>query len=278
MALLLHTGGTIGMVAGPDGLRPRAGVVEAAVAARRSGLTVHVFDPLLDSADVGPAEWNRMLDAIDRHPGVPVLLTHGTDTLSFTGAALSQALAGTGRRVILCASMTPLGQGGDAEGNLDIALSALDGEGGVFLAFNGALLPAGGLVKIDSHQADAFVAIPQAVAAAPDLRRFDGRRLAILTLTPGLTPEVLEAMLAPLDGAVLRVFGAGTMMATPGLAEVMARAVTRGTRIRVVSQCLRGGLAAGSYAAGAALWQTGVEDGGTDTPEAAMIRLWLTTP
>ena len=48
-----------------------------------------------------------------------------------------------------------------------------------------------------------------------------------------------------------------------------------GKRLRAVSQCEAGGLEPGAYAAGAALWAAGVENGGSDTPEAALIRLWL---
>ena len=54
--LLIHTGGTIGMVPTPDGLAPQAGMVEAALEAMLpAGITLvrHIFDPLLDSADVG---------------------------------------------------------------------------------------------------------------------------------------------------------------------------------------------------------------------------------
>ena len=153
--LLIHTGGTIGMVPGPDGLMPQDGLVESAIEARLpTGVTLlrHVFAPLIDSADIRPQDWNVMLDVIDAHPGVPVLVTHGTDTMAFTGAALAQALAGQGRRVVLCGSMVPLGQGGDAEANLDLALSAVfDSEPDVLLAFAGRLIPAAGLVKHDSH-------------------------------------------------------------------------------------------------------------------------------
>ena len=52
-------------------------------------------------------------------------------------------------------------------------------------------------------------------------------------------------------------------------------AVATGKRLRAVSQCEAGGLAPGAYAAGAALWAAGVENGGKETPEAALIRLWL---
>ena len=278
--LLVHTGGTIGMVKTPSGLAPRDGLVEAAVADRLPGgvrLESEVFHPLLDSADLGPMHWNRILDAIEAHPDTPAIVSHGTDTMAFTGAALSQALAGTGRRVVLCGSMVPLGMGGDAEDNLDLAMASVAEPGeGVVLAFAGKLLPAAGLVKHRSHGADSFRSVPQADPEPPARRRFDPeRRLAILTLSPGLPPAVLEAALGALDGAVLRVYGAGTAPADPARDAILAAAIQRGTRIRAVSQCETGGLIPGTYAAGAGLWAAGVEPGGTETAEAALIRLWL---
>ena len=277
--LLIHTGGTIGMAETPEGLAPRKGLVEEAITKRLpqgTELIVKVFDPLLDSADVGPAHWNRMLDTIRSHPDAAVIITHGTDTMAFTGAALSQALAGEARRVILCGSMLPLGQEGDAEGNLDLAISAAMGtEPGVLLAFAGKLLTADGLVKHHSHEADAFRSQPQARPNTPQRRTFEDRKLSILTLSPGIPAEAVEAMLAKLDAAVLRIFGAGTAMNDADLLKVLAQAVKDGKRLRAVSQCEAGGLSPGAYAAGAGLWSTGIENGGTQTPEAALIHLWL---
>lgn len=274
--LLIHTGGTIAMAPGPNGLTPKAGLLESAIAQMAKGAEVVTcaFDPLVDSAEIGPRHWNQMLDWIDAHPQLPVLLTHGTDTMAYTGAALSQALMGSGRRVVLCGSMVPLGQGGDAEGNLRLALSSLGGEG-VDLAFDGRLMPAAGLVKFDSHAADAFRSQPQHQIAPPACRRFDNRRLAILTLGPGLPVAALAAMLDQLDGAVLRVFGAGTIASDPALLECLRRAVAQGKRLRAVSQCEAGGLEPGAYAAGAGLWSAGVENGGSQTPEAALVTMWL---
>ena len=277
--LLIHTGGTIGMKPGPDGLEPAAGLVESAVEAalpKDCALRSVVFDPLLDSANVGAAHWNRMIEAILPHDG-PVMITHGTDTMSFTGAALSHALAGTGKRVVLCGSMVPLGMGGDAEANLALALSATQEAGeGVELAFAGKRLPAQGLVKQSSHGADAFVSLPQTALTTPRSRLFDpDRRLAILTLSPNFPVAALNAALAELDGAVLRVFGAGTAMDSPALYDCLSGAVTRGVRLRAVSQCQTGGLEPGAYAAGASLWQAGVENGGLDTAESALVTLWL---
>lgn len=277
--LLIHTGGTIGMAETPEGLAPRKGLVEEAIIKRLpqgTELIAEVFDPLLDSADVGPAHWNRMLETIRSHPDAAVIITHGTDTMAFTGAALSQALAGEARRVILCGSMLPLGQEGDAEDNLDLAISAATAaEPGVLLAFSGKLLAADGLIKHHSHEADAFRSQPQARQNTPQHRTFEDRKLAILTLSPGIPAEAVKAMLSTLDGAVLRIFGAGTAMNDTALLAVLADAVKSGKRLRAVSQCEAGGLSPGAYAAGAGLWSTGVENGGTETPEAALIHLWL---
>lgn len=277
--LLIHTGGTIGMAETPEGLAPRKGLVEEAISKRLpqgTQLIADVFDPLLDSADIGPRHWNRMLETTRSHPDAAVIITHGTDTMAFTGAALSQALAGENRRVILCGSMLPLGHQGDAEGNLDLAISAAAiEEPGVHLAFAGKLLAANGLMKHHSHEADAFRSQPQARPTTPQRRTFENRKLAVITLSPGIPAEAVKAMLAKLDGAVLRIFGAGTAMNDANLLTVLAEAVKSGKRLRAVSQCEAGGLSPGAYAAGAGLWSTGIENGGTETPEAALIHLWL---
>ena len=97
---LIETGGTICMTAGPNGLRPAPEKVAAALALIAPGLTLdhQKLDPLIDSADLGPAIWNALLDRIAAAPG-PVIVTHGTDTMAFTGAALEAAGAGQGRAV-----------------------------------------------------------------------------------------------------------------------------------------------------------------------------------
>lgn len=267
------------MAPGPRGLEPCPGLLESAVRARLGaddGLDCHSFMPLLDSADMGPGHWNRILDRIDAHPGQPVLLTHGTDTMAYTGAVLDRALLGSGRSVVMCGAMAPLGVDGVAERTLDLALMLSRApDSGVRLAFGGRCLPAAGLVKQHSNALDAFRTIPQAPIKAPARRRFDNRRLAVLTLSPGLTAEALEAQLAPLDGAVLRLYGAGTTPTDPAFHRVIDRAIRAGMRLRAVSQCMLGGLAPGTYAAGDMLWAAGVENGGTETPETALVELWL---
>jgi L-asparaginase len=273
---LIETGGTICMTAGPNGLRPAPEKVAAALALIAPGLTLNhqKLDPLIDSADLGPAIWNALLDRIATAPG-PVIVTHGTDTMGFTGAALEAAGAGQGRAVVLTGSMHPLGlPGSDAEDNLALAIeTALGAKPGLHLAFGGKVLPAGAVFKQNSQDAAAFApAGDPAPPPAPPARRFDiGQSVGIVTLTPGLSPRALAAALGALDGAVLRVFGAGTMPAA--LAETLM--AEKGKPMIAVSQCLQGGLEPGAYAAGAPLWAAGVENGGLMSAEQALARLWL---
>lgn len=280
--VLIHTGGTIGMVPSPDGLVPEPGRIEQAVAGMLPAaavLTSHDFDPLLDSANLGPDHWNHMLDLIDAHPGAEILLTHGTDTMSYTGAALAAALAGRDLRLMMVGAMAPLGAGQGARANLNLAVATLCDPGwrGLKCAFAGHIHDAGGLVKHDTHGEDAFRSVPQDPLPVPPRRRFGPGRYGVLSLSPGLPGAALAAALDQLDGLVLRVFGAGTVMDDPEVRAALTRAVAAGKRIRAVSQCESGGLVVGAYAAGQALWDAGVENGGRETAEAALARLWLGT-
>ena len=148
--LLLHTGGTIGMVPTTRGLTPGAGVVEAAIDRlgndRGDDLSIEIvrLDPLIDSANATPADWNRLAgEIVARAAGCDaILVTHGTDTLAFTSSALTMALEGLDKPVILTGSMIPLGQQ-DSDGwdNLRDALAATQSaEPGVWIQFAGKLL------------------------------------------------------------------------------------------------------------------------------------------
>jgi L-asparaginase len=260
------------MVPSPKGLRPEPGRVEGYVGQRAR---IVAFDPLVDSADVGWRTWNQLLDLIEGESCTSrVIITHGTDTMAYTGAALSQVLASGLHRVVLCGSMRPLGTGGDAEANIDFAFSA-DPEPGVWLAFAGRLLPAAGLVKVDSSRLDSFRSIPQEPPSIPLGSRFRKANLAVLTLTPDMPHAMLLAALETLDGAVLRLFGAGTLPENPKILGAISNAVDRGVKLRAVSACESGGIIAGTYASGSQLFNLGVENGGRETPELALIRLWL---
>ncbi|MCU0826094.1 MAG: asparaginase domain-containing protein [Tabrizicola sp.] len=266
------------MIHGPGGLRPARDRVGTAIRqiASTVDFTAEAHQPLIDSAEVGPALWNWLIGRLLAEPG-PVVVTHGTDTLAFTGAALDAALAGLEVSVVLCGAMQPLDTpGGDAEGNLRVALAAAEqAKPGVWLAISGRLMPAGRVTKVQSTGSDAFQLAGEVASPKPGAGRWfnPSLRVAVLTIAPGLTAESMAAMLAGLDGAVLRVYGAGTLPAA--LAAPMAEAVARGCRIVAVSQTLHGQISPGAYAAGARLWEAGVISGGAQSVEQALARLWL---
>jgi L-asparaginase len=152
------------------------------------------------------------------------------------------------------------------------------GPNGVWLAFNGRLMHGAALVKRHSSDNDAFREAdpaPEMAMIPAGKKRFGPVRLAILSLSPGLPHSFLEAALATLDGAVLRIYGAGTVQNDPCLLATLAAAIGDGRRVVAVSQCAAGGLSPGAYAAGSELWRIGVENGGVLTAEAALVRLWL---
>jgi L-asparaginase len=85
--------------------------------------------------------------------GVPVLVTHGTDTVVETGTVVAEALAhnpGAGNvPVVFTGAMTPFGiEGSDAIQNLTESLLATRLlQGGVFLVFHGDVFPIGHVAK-----------------------------------------------------------------------------------------------------------------------------------
>ncbi|MEK6398220.1 MAG: asparaginase domain-containing protein, partial [Terriglobus sp.] len=89
--------------------------------------------------------------------GVPVLVTHGTDTVVETGKVVAEALAhhaGAGNvPVVFTGAMTPFGiEGSDAIQNLTESLLATRLlQGGVFLVFHGDVFPIGRVVKDKEH-------------------------------------------------------------------------------------------------------------------------------
>ena len=95
---IAYTGGTIGMQRSSHGYVPQAGFMENCLAGmpefhreEMPEYVIHEYNPLIDSSDMTPADWQRIAEDIRDHydafDGFVVL--HGTDTMSFTASALS---------------------------------------------------------------------------------------------------------------------------------------------------------------------------------------------
>ncbi|KUJ86186.1 L-asparaginase 1 [Ruegeria marisrubri] len=286
--LLIHTGGTIGMVAAKDGFAPMAGVVEEFVESLvgEPGIPERVdiiaLKPLIDSANATPADWNRIAGVIyenhDRYDGFVV--THGTDTMAYSAGALCFALAGLSKPVVLTGAMLPLTvRGNDGERNLiDALIAATTAPAGVWVQFAGRLLHGARVRKSHSRAFDAFAADPsdippRHVAAEFRLHEAGAHSIAVLAVAPGVAGKVLEAAVETCDGVVLRCYGSGTVPNTAELRRALEIAEVRQIPVVAVSQCPEGGLAFGTYASAAILREHGVIDGRDMTVEAAYAKL-----
>ncbi|GLS87882.1 L-asparaginase 1 [Cypionkella aquatica] len=282
--LLIHTGGTIGMVATEAGFAPAEGVIEAALADLGArDVTLLPLLPLIDSAQATPADWNRIAQAIvDNHNDYNgFIVTHGTDTLAFTASALCFALAGLQRPVVLTGSMRPLTVAkSDGLQNLSDALhAAKTAPPGVWVQFAGQLLHGARVRKAHSSALDAFTA---SRSAKPPLQpgkiasftAYKPAEIGILSMAPGQSEAYLSHALSSLDAVVLRVFGAGTLPETAALRAGLLAAQSRQTPVIAISQSPKGGVALGTYAAGDLMLQAGVIDGRDMTPEAAYTKLY----
>ena len=289
--LLIHTGGTIGMVRSGDGFAPATGVVEDEVTrllrSDLSGLLIDIvrLEPLIDSANATPQDWNRITRTIEAHHDAydGFVVTHGTDTLAYTAAALTMSLENLGKPVILTGSMLPLSEpGNDGQRNLRDTLEAIVGtDPGVWVQFAGRLLHGGRIRKTHSHSFDAFAAIP---TGAPPCRpgsvglkrhaygEFD---VAALPVVPGGAGNLLLHAAQNCDGIVLRCFGSGTIPNTAHTEDALRIADTRGIPVLAVSQCPEGGIALGTYAAGAILTRYNAVDGRDMTMEAGYVKMVL---
>ncbi len=308
---IAYTGGTIGMQRTPDGYAPAAGYLEAQMAAmpeladpRMPMYDIHEYDPLLDSSNMRPADWvaiGRDIAAhYDAYDGFIVL--HGTDTMAYTASALPFFLQGLRKPVIVTGSQIPLCEvRNDARANLvtSMLIAAEYPVPEVCLYFGAKLLRGCRAVKVDADGLEAFdspkhpplgvVGVNVEIDPAHILHRprKTGGGLSLpcaacdvtvgaFRLFPGLSSELLRHVLQPpLQGLVLEAYGVGNGPdRDAALLEVLREAAGRGVVIVAITQCLRGAVHLGEYAAGSALAKAGVISGRDMTAEAALCKLF----
>mgnify|MGYP000936805943 FL=1 len=161
-----YTGGTIGMVDSPNGLVPGAdlkGWLYSLIAGTEleGRVSLTELDPLIDSSNATPESWQAIIDDLRAHRegADSFVVLHGTDTMSYSSAALSYALVGFDRPVVFTGAQYPLGDvGSDAAGNVAGALrAAASGRTkGVSLFFGHHLLAGNRVTKTSSWSFEGF--------------------------------------------------------------------------------------------------------------------------
>jgi L-asparaginase len=291
---VLYTGGTIGMQAGANGLAPASGF-EARMRERQPAGTWPQWSfrellPLIDSANMTPAYWQRLraaiVEAVAGEGCDAVLVLHGTDTLAYSAAAMAFQLLGLPVPVLFTGSMLPAGTpDSDAWENLDGAMAALASglAPGVQLYFHGESLPATRCAKVRGAGRHPFVALRRdggvaraAIPAALDYRQpLALAEVAVLPLVPGFSTRALQAVLdSGPRGLVLECFGSGTGPSDdPAFLAALQAARASEIVVVAITQCQEGGVHFGIYEAGSRLRDAGVLAGGGMTREAAFGKL-----
>ncbi len=303
---IAYTGGTIGMKKSAHGYVPVAGFMEKQLAnmpefhrEEMPEFTVHEYEPLIDSSDMTPADWQKIADDIsdnyDKYDGFVIL--HGTDTMAYTASALSFMLENLGKPVIVTGSQIPLAElRSDGQANLlnSLHIAANYPINEVTLFFNNQLMRGNRSTKSHADGFNAFTSpnIPPLLEAGINIHVSNGvevgkvpegkfrvskitpQPIGVITMYPGISHEVIRnTLLQPVNAMILLTFGVGN---APQNAELLAQlkdASERGVIVVNLTQCLAGKVNMGGYATGCALADSGVISGFDMTPEAALAKL-----
>ncbi len=269
-------------------------------------------DPLFNilSENMTPEHWSAIAERVGRAVSEGyrgVVVTHGTDTMHYTAAALSFSLEGLPIPVILVgAQRSPDRPSSDAPSNLKGAiLAASRGDfSGVYVAMHKDLsdreiaIHRGVRVrKNHTSRRDAFQSVNSRLAAVVDLYsmeirkledlpprgdpgslvvrpRFD-RRAFLLKYFPGMDGGIVDHLV---DSGYRALILEGTGLGHVGrqLYESIRRAVDSGVFVGMTSQCIWGSVRMTVYDTGRDLLRIGVVPLGDMLPEVALVKaMWL---
>lgn len=304
-----YTGGTIGMQRSEQGYIPVSGHLQRQLALmpefhrpEMPDFTIHEYQPLMDSSDMTPEDWQHIADDIKAHyddyDGFVIL--HGTDTMAFTASALSFMLENLGKPVIVTGSQIPLAElRSDGQTNLLNALyvAANYPVNEVTLFFNNRLYRGNRTTKAHADGFDAFASpnLPPLLEAGIHIRRLNTpaapcgnggelivhtitpQPIGVVTLYPGISADVVGNFLRqPVRALILRSYGVGNAPQHADFLAELKAASERGIVVVNLTQCMSGRVNMGGYATGNALAHAGVVGGADMTVEATLTKLhWL---
>jgi aspartyl-tRNA(Asn)/glutamyl-tRNA(Gln) amidotransferase subunit B len=251
------------------------------------------------SEEITPEDWARLVTGIDERlrggRASGIVVTHGTDTLSYTASLLFWLFPRPPVPIVLAASLQPAGKpGSDAIPTLRRAIQAAAGsEPGVYVAFGGRLLSPLNL-KFERMAADGFrnwnMAAPchcgnplfDDLPLAGDREKLTSRLEAainatlILRVYPGMRGDhIIELMDRGVKNFVLELYDTGTanLRDSPySLRRVFLAAREKGVHVFCTSQ-QEGIVDFSRYVTSHELWREGAIPMGPLTTESAWTKL-----
>ncbi len=301
---MIGTGGTIASEMTPEGLSPELTPAQLLryVPAIRDLCHVDCLSLFsLDSTNITPAHWLRTAAAIrdnyERYDGF--VISHGTDTMAYTAAALSYLIQGADKAIMLTGAQKPISYDStDSKLNLtDAFVCASSGRlAGVNIVFSGRVILGTRARKTCSKSWAAFSSInyPDVgilldhrllryieAEALPEPIFCDtlDERVALVKMTPGMDPAVLDFLLARNDALIMECFGVGGLPAYEDdrILRLVDRYTAEGKFIVVTTQVQNEGSDLSVYSTGHGLKQNPrVLEGFDMTSEALYAKMmWI---
>ncbi len=267
--LLLTTGGTIASTGRKEGLIPTYSAYDLleCVPELLFMASIHGIDIMkVDSSNMQPEYWRDIAIAVHRHYDAydGFVITHGTDTIGYTSAALSYMLQGLSKPIVVTGAQKPISYfDTDAKKNLRLAVQfALKGLSGVFVAFGGKIILGTRAMKLRTRSYDAFVSVNYPYIAYLErdfLRVFTehvpnntgqfkldislNTNVLLVKLFPGFQPEIFDYAALNCQGVIVESFGVGGIPFEKRdvAAKIMDLALS-GVSVVITTQCLEDGV------------------------------------
>ncbi len=261
--LLLATGGTIASHLGEDGLTPslNANSILQYVPEILDFCDVDTVQPYnIDSTNVTPAHWIRLATVIkenyQNYDGFVVC--HGTDTMSYTAAMLSYLIQHSPKPIVLTGSQQPIDRE-DTDGRINLRdaflYAASDVASDVVIVFQGKIIAGTRAKKIRTKSFNAFTSvdfpnlgvirdgkvisyITTPKRDKPEFYLQLNEKVALLTLTPGVKADILDAYFRLNDAVVLSGYGTGGVPEGEyyGFYEMLENWIGKGKTLVVTTQ------------------------------------------
>ncbi|MBG0764185.1 MAG: asparaginase [Tissierellales bacterium] len=233
--LLISTGGTIASTVSDDGLTPTIKPEEMLKYLKNIDELCEIDSHQLlniDSTNIQPEHWIDIVKFIkekyEKYDGF--VITHGTDTLAYTSAALSYLIQDIEKPIILTGSQKPINvDTTDAKKNLKDAIrfAVEDDVKGVYIVFDGKGIVGTRARKTRTKSFNAFESINFPYAAFIDddrIAHYIHNRnskigvkfyenlypnVFLLKLAPGMDPDVIDYIGKKYEGVVIESYGSG---------------------------------------------------------------------
>ena len=294
--LLIATGGTIACSETTQGLAPAINaqqilsyIPEVSSICTLTGVSIMN----VDSTNMTPARMKKIAKTIGERYDIydGFVITHGTDTMAYSSAALSYMLTNLQKPVIFTGSQIALeAPDTDAKSNLYEAIRfACEDIRGVFISFHGLLIEGTHAMKVKTKGLDAFHSINLPVIAAMENnvvvyhsaaeeasahhKTLDSRpfcvatnlceNIFILKLFPALDSRIFDFIKAHYKGVIIESYGIGGIPDEHAgqslcfnLVSKVHELIDAGIAVVITTQCLYEGVNLDIYSVGKALAQS----------------------